>query len=194
MVAQRAPGGGQGMPSSTAEQELRRRPVNDAVLVDESDSSNVRHLPTPHLPTPHCAAHPALQLLSPRTAATVYSLEPQTRRKVMTFVDSIRTCFTKYADFKGCASRSEFWWWALFTVVATVSLGVISDKLSIAFTLATLLPYFAVTARRLHDTDRSGWLQLVGLIPIVGWIILIVWCVQEGKSSTRYALQHAAQA
>lgn len=111
----------------------------------------------------------------------------------MTFVDSVRTCFIKYADFKGCASRSEFWWWVLFTIVATVALGVISDKLSIAFTLATLLPYFAVTARRLHDTDRSGWLQLVGFIPIIGWIFLIVWCAQEGKSSTRYALQHAAQ-
>ena len=107
----------------------------------------------------------------------------------MTFTESIRTCFTKYADFNGRASRSEFWWWALFSLIASVTLGVISDKLSAAFTLATLLPFIAVTARRLHDTDRSGWLQLLGLIPVIGWILLIVWCAQEGKSSSRYAVQ-----
>ncbi|MBI2800391.1 MAG: DUF805 domain-containing protein [Gammaproteobacteria bacterium] len=112
----------------------------------------------------------------------------------MTFVDSIRTCFTKYADFNGYASRSEFWWWALFNLITTIALSVISDKLSIAFTLATLLPYFAVTARRLHDTDRSGWLQLLGFIPIIGWILLIVWCAQEGKRSTRYSQSVVAEA
>ena len=105
----------------------------------------------------------------------------------MTFVDSVRTCFSKYADFNGCASRSEFWWWALFDLVGAIALGVISDRASAAFTLATLLPYFAVTTRRLHDTDRSGWLQLLAFIPIVGWILLIVWCAQEGKSPSRYA-------
>jgi uncharacterized membrane protein YhaH (DUF805 family) len=107
----------------------------------------------------------------------------------MTFTESIRTCFTKYADFNGRASRSEFWWWVLFSLVASMALGVISDKLSGAFTIATLLPFIAVTARRLHDTDRSGWLQLVGLIPVIGWILMIVWCAQEGKSSSRYSVQ-----
>jgi uncharacterized membrane protein YhaH (DUF805 family) len=105
----------------------------------------------------------------------------------MTFVESVRTCFTKYADFNGRAPRSEFWWWALFNVVAITALDVISDKLSLAFTLATLLPYFAVTSRRLHDTGRSGWLQLLGFIPIIGWILVLVWCAQEGKSQSQYA-------
>lgn len=104
----------------------------------------------------------------------------------MTFVDSIRICFTKYADFGGRASRPEFWWWTLFTFVASLALEVISDDLSLAFMLATLIPYCAVTSRRLHDTDRSGWLQLIALIPIVGWILLVVWCAQESKSSTQY--------
>ena len=44
-----------------------------------------------------------------------------------------------------------------------------------------------MAARRLHDTDRSGWLQLVGLIPLIGWLILIYWLVQESKSSSRWA-------
>jgi uncharacterized membrane protein YhaH (DUF805 family) len=110
----------------------------------------------------------------------------------MTFVESVRVCFTKYADFSGCATRSEFWWWALFNLVGVVALGVVSDSASLAFSLVTLLPYIAVTARRLHDTDRSGWLQLVGLIPVIGWILLIVWCAQEGKQPNRYAPQGAA--
>ncbi len=112
----------------------------------------------------------------------------------MTFAESIRTCFTKYADFTGRAKRSEFWWWVLFAILATAALSVVSEKLSGLFSIATLVPYIAVTARRLHDTDRSGWWQLLGLIPLIGWIILIVWCAQEGKSSTRFdvAGQNAA--
>lgn len=105
----------------------------------------------------------------------------------MTFTESVRTCFVKYADFSGRASRSEFWWWALFTLVASVALAVISQTLSLAFTLATLLPYLAVTSRRLHDTDRSGWAQLIGLIPIVGLIVIVVWLAQEGKPASRSA-------
>lgn len=101
----------------------------------------------------------------------------------MSFVESVRTCFVKYADFKGCASRSEFWWWALFSLVVYLVLSFISSKLALVFSLATLLPYLAVTARRLHDTDRSGWWQLIALIPLVGWIIVLVWCAQEGKSN-----------
>lgn len=110
----------------------------------------------------------------------------------MTFDESIRTCFTKYADFNGCASRSEYWWWALFNLIVTAGLSVYSDKLSTIFTIATLLPYFAVGARRLHDTNRSGWLQLLALIPLVGWIILIVFYAQEGKTPNNYGLPAGA--
>jgi uncharacterized membrane protein YhaH (DUF805 family) len=104
----------------------------------------------------------------------------------MTFVESIRTGFTKYVDFKGCASISEFWWWVLFTIIASFAIGLVSQKLSWAFSLLTFLPTIAVTARRLHDTDRSGWLQLIGLIPVIGWIIIIVFCVQDSKQPNRY--------
>lgn len=105
----------------------------------------------------------------------------------MTFTDSIKTCFTKYVDFSGTASRSEFWWWVLFCLIGSILLEVVNYRIGVAFTLATLLPYFAVTARRLHDTNRSGWWQLVGLVPVLGWILLIYWCVQEGDSSSQYA-------
>ena len=86
----------------------------------------------------------------------------------MTFIESIQVCFKKYADFNGCASRPEFWWWALFVFLGSMALGIVSNTLSGLFALGTLVPYIAVGARRLHDTDKSGWLQLVGIIPIIG--------------------------
>lgn len=104
----------------------------------------------------------------------------------MTFGQSISICFTKYADFTGRASRSEYWWWTLFIVLASIATGLISDMVSALFSLATILPGLAVGARRLHDTDRSGWLQLLWFIPIIGWIILIIWLVQEGKEPNRF--------
>ncbi len=111
----------------------------------------------------------------------------------MTFFESIRTCFTKYADFSGRASRPELWWWVLFVVLASMALGVISHKASAAFTVLTLLPSCAVTTRRLHDTDRNGWTQLLGLIPIVGLILMIVWCTQPAKEPNRFSAQPPAQ-
>jgi uncharacterized membrane protein YhaH (DUF805 family) len=105
----------------------------------------------------------------------------------MTFTDAIRTCFTKYADFNGCASRSEFWWWALFSIVGSIVLGMFSSVLPWVFSLITLVPSIAVAARRLHDTDRSGWLQLIGLIPLVGWIIVLIWYAQDTRRPSRYA-------
>jgi uncharacterized membrane protein YhaH (DUF805 family) len=105
----------------------------------------------------------------------------------MTFTESIKTCFNKYADFNGRATRSEFWWWVLFVILATLAANILSEKLGMLVTLGTLLPYIAVTARRLHDTNRSGWWQLILIIPVIGWIILIVLCAQESVSRSEYA-------
>ncbi len=99
----------------------------------------------------------------------------------MTFTAAVRHGFVKYADFSGCASRSEYWWWSLFSLVGTLGFEAVSDQLSLAFSIATLLPGVAVTTRRLHDTDRSGWLQLLWFVPIVGWILLLIWCAEPGK-------------
>ncbi len=52
--------------------------------------------------------------------------------------------------------------------------------------LSTLLPYLAVSTRRLHDVDRSGWWQLIGLVPFVGWIMVIYWLAQAPKPATRF--------
>ncbi|HQS59567.1 MAG: hypothetical protein B7Y56_14180 [Gallionellales bacterium 35-53-114] len=104
----------------------------------------------------------------------------------MTFGESIKVCFSKYADFTGRAVRSEFWWWTLFTFLVSVATGLVSEMVSGLFSLATILPSLAVGARRLHDTDRSGWWQLLWFIPVIGWIILLVWFIQEGKETTRF--------
>jgi len=99
----------------------------------------------------------------------------------MTFTESISTCFSKYATFDGTASRSEYWWFFLFLVLAALVLGLASDVLAAIFNLATIIPSLAAGARRLHDTDRSGWWLLLLLIPFIGWIAVIVLLAQEGK-------------
>ncbi|HWU84642.1 MAG TPA: DUF805 domain-containing protein [Rhodocyclaceae bacterium] len=104
----------------------------------------------------------------------------------MNFADAVKTCFSKYADFNGRATRSEFWWWVLFTFIVSLVLGFVSHMLSSVFSLAVLIPSLAVGARRLHDIDRSGWWQLVLFIPLIGLILMIYWCVQEGKEPNRF--------
>ena len=105
----------------------------------------------------------------------------------MTFGESIGTCFSKYVTFQGRAIRSEYWWFFLFTFVASLALRFVSQSAYLIFFLAVLLPSLAVGVRRLHDTDRSGWFLLIGLIPLVGWIILLVFMAQESKDPNRFS-------
>ncbi len=107
----------------------------------------------------------------------------------MTFGESISTCFSKYAAFNGRASRSEYWWFLLFTFLASLATGIVSDTLSALFSLGVLLPSLAVGARRLHDTNRSGWFLLIWLIPVIGWIVLIVWTTQESKEPNQFSFE-----
>lgn len=115
----------------------------------------------------------------------------------MGFGEAISTCFSKYATFAGRAARSEYWYWVLFTVIATLIFGVIELSVSVEggqalaaiFDIATFIPSIAVAARRLHDTDRSGWWQLLLFIPVIGWILLLIWLVQRGTpDSNRFGL------
>lgn len=93
---------------------------------------------------------------------------------------SVRACLTKYADFNGRAARPEFWWFMLAQFVVGVILNMVSPMLGGLFSLAMLVPSLAAGSRRLHDIGKTGWLQLLALIPLVGWVILIYWAAQPG--------------
>ncbi len=104
----------------------------------------------------------------------------------VSFVDAVKICLTKYIDFSGRASRSEFWWFFLFCVVANVLTGWI-QYVGPLVSLALLLPSIAVGVRRLHDTDRAGWWYLLVFVPLIGFIVLIVfWCQQGTQGRNRF--------
>jgi uncharacterized membrane protein YhaH (DUF805 family) len=94
----------------------------------------------------------------------------------------------KYADFNGRAARPEFWWFLLFNVIVLAILSVVdavvfgSGKqfLAILYDLAVLIPSLAVSVRRLHDKDKSGWWVLIALVPIIGGLLLLYWYATPG--------------
>jgi len=113
------------------------------------------------------------------------------------------TCLKKYAVFNGRARRAEYWYFVLFYWCIHVVLSLVDAQvgpeipipielsefpeeterlpiLSAIYSLALLLPYIAVTTRRLHDVDKSGWWQLLSFVVIVGWIPLIIWSIKSG--------------
>jgi uncharacterized membrane protein YhaH (DUF805 family) len=116
--------------------------------------------------------------------------------------------FKKYATFTGRASRSEFWWVVLIEVIVSFVFSLISlvaaggdlsaanssmtgpgDIVSYLWSLATLIPSIALSTRRLHDTGRSGWMQLIALIPLVGWVLVIIWYASPTvPQATKYDL------
>lgn len=100
---------------------------------------------------------------------------------------SVKTCLNKYADFSGRAARPEFWWFVLFWVVVLAVTGLISRYIYGIAALALVIPGLAAGARRLHDTGKSGWLQLIGIIPLVGTLIVIYLMAQPGEpAANRY--------
>jgi len=94
----------------------------------------------------------------------------------MTFPEAIRTCLTKYAEFDGRASRSEFWWFALFVLLVTGALTTLHENAGSIFLIAVLLPFLAAGARRLRDSGKNVWWLLFLLVPVGGIITLgIFW-------------------
>ena len=121
------------------------------------------------------------------------------------FWQAVKICFRKYATFSGRAQRSEFWWWYLFIILGTLIFGILDAGLAsiirpeeepvlfrgrevaeepvtlfrMIFFVNILLPHIAVTARRLHDIDKSGWWQCLALM-IFPIITLIIWWAAKG--------------
>ena len=106
----------------------------------------------------------------------------------MNFSSAISVCMGKYGTFKGRASRSEFWWFYLFTVLlswggsivgASTDSEIGADVVSTGISLIFLVPVIAVGSRRLHDINKSGWWQLL-LLTGIGALLLIIWWAKEG--------------
>ena len=97
-----------------------------------------------------------------------------------------------YADFTGRARRQTFWMFILCNFVVSLVLGIIgaligTKILSTVYSLALLVPTLALGARRLHDTGRSGWWQLISLVPLVGGIVLIIfWCQDSQPEANKW--------
>ena len=116
----------------------------------------------------------------------------------MGFSEAIQSGFNNYANFEGRASRPAYWWWFLFTWIVSIIAQILDNMtriggigsesylnmwvgiISAIVGLALFLPSLGVMIRRLHDTDRSGWWWLIGIIPIIGWIILIFFLASPG--------------
>jgi uncharacterized membrane protein YhaH (DUF805 family) len=120
-----------------------------------------------------------------------------------TFQDAVRRFWKKYSVFSGRASRSEYWWWALVSIVVSIVLQIliasgtagatatasgtvtsapgpglfIGGILAVVWGLATIVPSLALVARRLHDVNLSGWLMLVALVPFLGGLALLVMTI-----------------
>ena len=122
----------------------------------------------------------------------------------MTLVISVKTCLSKYATWQGRASRSEFWYFNLFSFLCSLLAQLIDNVLGITFkftneltgqelssnggyiqalvVLGMFLPQLAVLVRRLHDTNRSGWWYWLLLVPVIGGILLLVWFCSAGTT------------
>lgn len=125
----------------------------------------------------------------------------------MGFMGAVRSGFSNYVTFSGRARRSEFWFWVLFVIILQI-VGYVIDgvidpssvttevgdgsfavqstggPVTIILMLAVLLPGLAMSVRRLHDTDRSGWWLLIGLVPLIGAIVLLVFYCTGGTSGS----------
>jgi uncharacterized membrane protein YhaH (DUF805 family) len=119
------------------------------------------------------------------------------------FVDASKRGFKKYATFKGRASRSEYWWWVLFTFLVYLGLGVVTFAvgtatspdggqtpgaaaipliiLLAAFALGIIVPTLALTVRRLHDAGYSGLLALLMLVPYLGGLIIMIFALMPSS-------------
>ena len=106
------------------------------------------------------------------------------------------TAFKKYAVFEGRAQRSEYWYFVLFYTLIAIALAIVDSVtgsfnpsaglglLGGIFTLAMLIPSIAVSFRRLHDTDRSAWWLLIGLVPFIGVIVLLIFFALDSQPGT----------
>jgi len=112
-------------------------------------------------------------------------------------MDIYLSVLRKYVEFSGRAKRREYWTFVLISLVISLILSFIDRMLGLSteqgvgllsgiYSLAVLLPSLAVTVRRLHDTGRSGWWILIGLVPIIGWVVLLVFMLLDSTADNEH--------
>jgi uncharacterized membrane protein YhaH (DUF805 family) len=109
----------------------------------------------------------------------------------MTFSDAVRDAFSKYVTFSGRSSRAAYWWWYLFTVIVVIAAAVVdliigSQIVTVLVSLALFLPNLAVLVRRLHDGGHTGWWVLIGLLPLIGFIVLLIFALQRSDGPNQW--------
>ena len=110
----------------------------------------------------------------------------------MNFVESIQTCYKKFFDFSGRASKSEYWWFQLYNAIIYVLSFVYQGDLVLLFSIliiVNLIPVYAVGVRRIHDSDKSGWLVLISLIPLIGLYIFVLLLQDGSKGKNRFGIK-----
>lgn len=104
-------------------------------------------------------------------------------------MDYFINALKKYADFSGRARRKEYWMFILIYMIISIVLSIFGlDVISGLVALGLLVPSLSIAARRLHDTGRSGWWQLIVLIPLIGAIVLIIFLAQDGHDENSYGV------
>jgi len=109
----------------------------------------------------------------------------------MALSEAVKMSWARYASFGGRASRSEYWFFTLFHLLTILLAMVVSYLAMLAIpalgfilysivVFGTLLPHLAVSVRRLHDVNRTGWWYLFGIVPLLGAIVLLVWFCTDG--------------
>ena len=107
----------------------------------------------------------------------------------MNFTKSIQTCYKKFFDFSGRASKSEYWWFQLYGIIIYGLLFVFQGDLALVFSIlaiANAIPLWAAAVRRLHDTDKSGWFVLISIIPFIGLIIIFLLIADGSKGKNKF--------
>ena len=92
---------------------------------------------------------------------------------------AIKLGFQHFFDFKGRATRAEYWWWILF-VISCFQLTSVAGPLHNLFGIAIFIPSWTLIVRRLHDINKTGWWLLFGLVPVIGPVMLLVWTIKRG--------------
>lgn len=107
-------------------------------------------------------------------------------QSMMSFPEALSTCFKKYIDFKGRASRAEFWWFSLLVLIVETFCILALGEWGLLLVLPLFVPYYAVGCRRLHDTGRTGWWQLLYLTGIGGIAVLVFDCLPSQPAPNKY--------